>query len=108
MNTIIYSKDFEPITAVDLPIEILESAEKVGVIMLVLKKSDTENSLVRVECKKIKWLDGSMKPVMITDDEENALLLKPDWLVGQKLVVKAYQRTLKILTDKLKKFRPED
>jgi len=108
MNTIIYSNDFEPITVVDLPIDILESAERNGGIMLVLKKSDTENSLVRVECKKIVWEDGSLKPVLITKDEELTMLLKPSWLVGQNTVVKAYQRTLKILTDKLKKFRAED
>lgn len=108
MNTIIYSKDFEPITAIDLPIEILESAEKNGSIMLVLKKSDTENALVKVDCTKITWTDGTLKPVLVTDDEEMALLLKPAWLVGQKTVIGAYQRTLKILTDKLKKLRPED
>lgn len=108
MNTIIYSKDFEPITAIDLPIEILESAEKNGSIMLVLKKSDTENALVKVDCTKITWDDGTLKPVLVTDDEEMALLLKPAWLVGQKTVIGAYQRTLKILTDKLKKLRPED
>lgn len=108
MNTIIYSKDFEPITAIELPIDILESAERNGSIMLVLKKSDTENALVRVDCTRIVWPDGSMKPVMTTEDEELALLLKPAWLVGQKTVVGAYQRTLKILTDKLKKFRSED
>lgn len=108
MNTIIYSKDFEPITAVDLPIEVLDSAEKKGGIMLALRGSTEPDRLIHVDCVKVQWIDGSQKPILIAHEEELALLLKPDWLVGQRMVIKAYDRTLKILADKLKKIKPED
>jgi hypothetical protein len=108
MNTIIYSYDFEAITAIELPLAVIESAEKNGGIMLALKKEDNPNPFIKVECHKIIWADGTLKSVFITKDEELALLLKPDWLVGQKGVIGAYQRTLKILTDKLKKLRSDD
>lgn len=109
MNTIIYSKDFEPITAIDLPIEVLESAEQKGGLMLSLKNSDeTGKGLIHINCYKVPWIDGSLKAILVAHEEELALLLKPDWLVGQRAVVKAYERTVKILTDKLRKTKPED
>lgn len=108
MNTIIYSLDFEPITTVELPLNIIESAERNGGIMLALNKSDHPNPFIKVDCHKIIWVDGTLKSVLVTKDEELALLLKPDWLVGQKGVIGAYQRTLKVLTEKLKKLRSDD
>lgn len=108
MNTIIYSTDFEPITAVDLPLYFIESAEKNGKAILVMKKSETENMSVLISCHKITWVDGTTKSVLVTEDEEAALMMKPEWLVGQKALVNAYRRTLNILTNKLKKLRPED
>jgi hypothetical protein len=108
MNTIIYSVDFEPITAIDLPLAVIESAEQKGGIMLALRRENDPNSLIKVDCHKIIWVDGTLRSVFVTKDEELALLLKPEWLVGQRGVIGAYQRTLRILTDKLKKFRAED
>lgn len=108
MNTIIYSVDFEPITVVELPLNVIESAEQKGGIMLALRKDNETSGLIKVDCHKIIWADGTLRSVFITADEELALLLKPEWLVGQKGVIGAYQRTLKILTDKLKKLRSDD
>ena len=107
MNVIIYTKDFEPITVIDLPLDILEAAERDGSIGLALRnniKSDETLRLphiIKVNCYKIVWFDGTLKPILVTNEEEDALKLKPEWLVGQRAVVKAYERTLKILTDKL-------
>ena len=114
MNIILYTRDFEPITSIDLPLSVLEAGERDGVIGLALKVppgSDGTLSLpkvIRVECHKIKWFDGSTKAIYITDEEEDALRLKPEWLVGQRAVVRAYQRTLTILTNKLKKIKRDD
>jgi len=108
MNTIIYTEDFEPITAIELPLAVIESAEQRGGIMLALKRSDESNPFIKVDCHKITWIDGTQKSVLVTKDEELALLLKPEWLVGQKAVIRAYQRTLNILTEKLKKLRSDD
>lgn len=108
MNTIIYSRDFEPITAVDLPRDVLDSAEQKGGIMLALKNQTDPPELIFVDCHKIDWVDGTKKSVLVTGQEELALLLKPDWLVGQRAVVKAYERTVKILTDKIKKTNSGD
>lgn len=114
MNVIIYTRDFEPITAIDLPIDLLKRAEQDGRIGLALKippGSDGTLSLpkiIQVDCFKVKWIDGSYKPVLVTLEEEDALRLKPEWLVGQRAVIKVYDRTLKILTDKLRKMKSDD
>jgi len=114
MNVIIYTKDLEPITAIDLPLDILESAERDGSIGLTIRSPIRSDQTLRlpiliiIDCIKIPWIDGSFKPILITLDEEQALRLKPEWLVGQRAVVKAYQRTLTILTDKLNKSNSED
>jgi hypothetical protein len=116
MIVVLYTRDLEPITAIDLPMDILEAAERDGIVGLALKQPiDKEGTLtlpkqkiIRVECLKIKWLNGELKSILITDNEEEALLLKPEWLVGQRAVIKAYQRTLEILTDKIKKTKFDD
>lgn len=108
MNVIIYTRDFEPITAIDLPLDILEAAERDGSIGLAVRKpirSDETLSLphiIKVDCYKIIWMDGTLKSILVTLEEEDALKLKPEWLVGQRAVVRAYERTLTILTNKLK------
>ena len=114
MNVIIYARDFEPITSIELPIDLLEAAERDGRIGLALKtpvSSDgtlTLPKIITLDCFKIRWIDGSYKPVLVTTEEEDALRLKPEWLVGQRAVIKVYERTLKILSDKIRKIRPED
>lgn len=114
MNVIIYTRDFEPITSIDLPLDIIEAAERDGAIGLALRnKVDPDKTLtlpkiINVECRKIIWVDGSTKSVLLTEEEEDALMLKPEWLVGQRAVIKSYERTLKILTDKIKKLKSDD
>lgn len=108
MNIIIYTEDFEPITVIDLPLEVLDTAEKKGGIMLALKHRDNQTSLIQVDCHKLKWIDGSTKIIFVTKEEELALLLCPEWLVGQKAVVGTYERSIKILTNKLTKFKRND
>ena len=58
----------------------------------------SDSELIKIECHKFTWIDGSEKVILVTKDEELALLLKPDWVVGQKAVVNAYQRTIQIHT----------
>ena len=105
MNTIIYSIDFEPITVVDLPRPFLDSLEAKGHAYLIIK--DTEPvKRCDLYCGSIVWPDGSVKPIVVTKDEENALLLKCDWLPGQVGTVNIYKRNIRKLMDKvIKKLR---
>ena len=114
MNVIIYTRDFEPITSIDLPLDLLKRAEQDGRIGLALKIPPESGEtlrlpkIIQVDSFQVKWIDGTYKQVLVTAEEEDALRLKPEWLVGQRAVIRAYQRTLNILTQKLRKTRPED
>lgn len=112
MNVVIYTKDFEPITVLDLPLWLLEQMEKQGAIRIAVLKppelvavTEPVNidlpQTVTIYCEKLRWKDGTTKPILITHDEELALILRPEWLPGQRQVILGYQKTLRSLTDSL-------
>jgi hypothetical protein len=117
MNVVLYTNDFEPITVLDLPIWLLEQMEKVGYVRVavqepltsILEKPPEELSefvqpkVVNIRCEKLRWRDGTSKPILITPDEELALMLKPEWLPGQRAAVNSYKSTIKFLTEQLVK-----
>ena len=117
MNVVLYTADFEPITVLDLPIWLLEQMEKVGYVRVavqepltnVLADLDKDPStihtpkIVNIRCEKLRWRDGSLKPILVTPDEELALMLKPEWLPGQRQAVNSYRGTIKFLTEQLVK-----
>ena len=95
MNIILYTHDFEPITVVDLPHWLLEAVERDGAVKVAVKRPITPDFIERVavgsvegpetvtiQAKRLRWHDGSVKPIYVTNDEVLALTLKPEWLVG--------------------------
>lgn len=117
MNVVIYTSDFEPITVLDLPVWLLEQMEKVGYVRIavqeplenIINKSPDEllesfhPKVVLIRCEKLRWRDGTLKPILVTPDEELALMLKPEWLPGQRQAVNSYKGTIKFLTEQLVK-----
>ena len=117
MNVVLYTNDFEPITVLDLPMWLLEQMEKVGYVRVavqepltsILEKSPEVLSeicmpkIVTIRCEKLRWRDGSTKPILVTPDEELALMLKPEWLPGQRQAVQSMQHTIRFLTEQLVK-----
>lgn len=107
MNVILYSKDFEPITVVDLPKSVLDSIEKKGGVTLSLGPTHDELGeplnppLCTLRHAAIKWADGSHKTILLTKDEEVALMLKPDWLPGQRGTHNLYYNHIKELTNRV-------
>lgn len=113
MNVVLYTNDFEPITVLDLPQWLLEQLERQGSVRVaVLKPVMLENTkvpvgsvegpqVVTIYCERLRWKDGSVKPVLVTDDEELALTLRPEWLPGQRQRVQSYQKAIRGLTDSL-------
>ena len=100
MNTVLYTIDFEPITVVDLPKSFLDTLEAKGHAYLIIK--DTEPvKRADLYCGSILWPDGSMKPIVVTRDEETALLLKCDWLPGQVGTINILKRNIRKLMDKV-------
>lgn len=117
MNVVLYTNDFEPITVLDLPVWLLEQMEKVGYVRVAVQEPLTnvlakapedlgqvlQPKVVTIRCEKLRWRDGTLKPILITPDEELALMLKPEWLPGQRAAVNSYKSTIKFLTEQLVK-----
>lgn len=112
MNVVLYTQDFEPITVLDLPQWLLEQMERQGAARVAVlepprasKPTDAITShspkIVTIYCERLRWKDGQVKPVLVTDDEELALMLKPDWLPGQRQAVNGYKTVIRGLTDQL-------
>jgi hypothetical protein len=113
MNVVIYTEDFEPITVIDLPVWLLEQMERVGAVRVAVMQppkfvSNTETiadyeqpQVVTIYCERLRWKDGTTKPVLITYDEELAMTLRPEWLPGQRQAVNSYKQVIRGLTDQL-------
>lgn len=111
MNVILYTLDFEPITVLDLPLWVIEKAEKQGAVkiavaMPVKAEEITDLSVLRpkiltVMCNKIRWSDNTVKTILVTPDEELALTTKPAWLPGQVASSNAAVKAIRTLTERL-------
>jgi hypothetical protein len=115
MNVVLYTNDFEPITVLDLPQWLLEQLERQGSVRVAVLRpvqfapldatipvgSVEGPQTVTIYCEKLRWRDGSLKPILVTNDEELALILKPHWLPGQVATVQNYQKAIRHLTSEL-------
>jgi len=107
MRTVLYAKDFEPITIVELPMDILDGLERYGRAILAVADPSNESAenYLELSCERIQWLDGSVKPLIIADDDALALSLRPTWLPGQLQAVHWYQSTVAGLLDTVHKLK---
>lgn len=106
MNVVIYTPDFEPITVIDLPKSVLDKTEERGYVKIAVKRNkqqalDGTEPVITVQCKKILWEDGTVKPLLITSDEVLTLTLDPGWLPGQLAVVQNSKSLLTKLHNKV-------
>jgi hypothetical protein len=112
MKIVLYTPDFEPITILELPIWLLEQMEKNGGARVAVSLppnledvvADTEYNepeIVTIICQKLKWLDGTLKPILITPHDELALTLRPDWLPGQVQAIHRYKDIIRELQTQL-------
>ena len=116
MNIVLYTPDFEPITVVDMPMWLLEAIERDGAVKVAVKRPLTQDFIERVavgsvegpenvviRLAKLRWMDGTIKPIYVTDSEVLALTLKPEWLPGQRLQVQNFESAIGWLSGHLKR-----
>jgi hypothetical protein len=116
MNIVLYTPDFEPITVVDMPMWLLEAIERDGAVKVAVKRPLTQDFIERVavgsvegpenvviRLAKLRWMDGTIKPIYVTDSEVLALTLKPEWLPGQRLQVQNLESAIGWLSGHLKR-----
>lgn len=112
MNVVVYTDDFEPITVIDLPLWLLDQLEQQGAVRVAIQEPVPvtppeklgefyQPKIATIYCERLRWKDGSVKPVLITHDEELALMMRPDWLPGQRQAVHSYKQVIRGLTDQL-------
>jgi len=105
VNVVIYTADFEPITIIDLPIKYIDMLHDRGHIRLAImdppksmatsdpvSEAMVEFKTVALRSERMRWIDGSMKSILVTDDDELALLLRPSWLPGQQRMINEHKR----------------
>lgn len=113
MNTVIYTRDMEPITVIDLPLWALEAGERQAVVRVAVIDPVPEKPLlpsdpvpqvydrvVSLEFIPIR-LGARRSYLIMTHDEELALLLRPSWLPGQRAKINDYERWTKELSHML-------
>ena len=112
MNVVLYTNDFEPITVLDLPVWLLDRLEEQGTVRVAVQKPPGVSPdlvdfelppIVTIHCEKLRWKDGTVKPVLVTNDDELALTLRPDWLPGQQNTIQSYRKAIRHLTEHLVK-----
>jgi len=121
MNVVLYTTDMEPITILDLPVWLLDQLEKQGAVRIAVLEppkfisNDGEPltflkmpKTVTVYCQRLRWHDGSFKTILVTPDDELALILRPEWLPGQLATVQSYKAYIRHLTDQLIKVMRKD
>ena len=115
MQVVLYTTEFEPITILDLPIWLLDQMEvqggaRVAVYLPPELELETGNEIdpeqfkpeiVTIFCEKLRWRDDTLKTILVTPNEELALMLRPEWLPGQRQAVNHYKKMIRQLTEQL-------
>jgi len=112
MRVVLYTKDLEPITILEIPVWLLETLEKHGCAKLavaeplqaVLNKDFNDikpPTTLDIYCERLKWRDGSLKTILLTSNDELALALKPEWLPGQQQAINWYEKIIRQLVQEL-------
>ncbi len=113
MNVVLYTRDFEPITIIDLPMWALEHGERLRYVGVEVMDPISDTHLLPLEppeplpLLQARRVNLEFHPIrmpdkrswLITvDDDVLALKLKPSWLPGQRGAINEYERTTRNLS----------
>lgn len=110
MNVVLYTRELEPITVVDIPIDAIRFAQKRGRLVLAVmdpiafdqKDRDLPVRLrtVGLEFVPLRYRDAEGWLALV-DDETNALAIEPGWLPGQQVMLNRHAKVQRMLMDAL-------
>ena len=101
MQVVIYSQHLEPITVVDLTMEMLNSLKINRRIVLKLSEDDfCRVYAIGIKIPNIEYGETEGM-ILITPDEVEALKLKADWLPGQRPAINFALRGVRMMKEKL-------
>lgn len=114
MNVVLYTRDMEPITVIDLPMWALEFAQRMGrvrieaadpVDMTQLMPGQRVDSIrfhiVTLEFHRLLLSKDRESWIVTVDDDVLALKLRPSWLPGQRSKINQYESETKKLAGML-------
>jgi hypothetical protein len=111
LNIVLYTRDFEAITIIDVPMWAIDRMRTRDSIRIPIQSAPLNYSVdhsipvelqfmyAEIYMERMKWIDGSMKSIFITDSDELALLLKPAWLPGQQGEINKMVKTQQLLLE---------
>lgn len=104
MDVVIYSRELEPITVLDLNMEVMDTLKEQHKCIL-----RTPNGIdCRIYAIFLPWVseEGELSNIMmvLTIDEEEALQLNPGWLPGQRSAVNMAIKGIRRLKAELMKY----
>lgn len=112
MIVILYTRDLEPITCVDIPVEVQEDIQRVGLGKVpVLSKRDADPSeakYIYIKPVRILGVDNSLLVFFTTEQEDLALAVTPQWLPGQLPLVQHWQKIIRKQQQELKRLTGGD
>ena len=99
MNTVLYTKDLEPITVLNMPVWVQEAIEKAGSGRIAVRapsETDTDEEMptMLIEVEKLQTKSGETAKFFVTQDEELALSIAPQWLPGQLAMYQYMQKII--------------
>ena len=105
MNIVLYTKDLEPITVLDMPMWLQEAIERQGAGRIAIKgkaKTEEDTALalqeqpptITVEVEYLRDEKGTIHRFFVTKDEELSLGIVPQYLPGQ---VQMHQHMVKVI-----------
>lgn len=110
MNVVIYTRDMEPITIIDLPMWALEAGERRAFVQVAVTdpvRLEPTSEFVQIQAITARAVTLEFNPIrfgavrswmITTRDEELAMLLRPSWLPGQRGSINQYERTVRDLS----------
>lgn len=113
MNVVLYTRELEPITVVDIPIDGIRFAQKRGRLVLAVMDPvclDSKASCSPVQMLQMRTVGLEFVPLRyrdaegwlaLVDDETNALAIEPGWLPGQQVMLNRHAKVQRMLMDAL-------
>jgi hypothetical protein len=91
---------------------LIDNLEKHGKVRLGVAPTPTKQQrqppdqpaapeVLDIYCEKLRWRDGTLKPIIVAENDELALALKPEWLPGQQQAVNWYEGVIRQLVGEL-------
>ena len=110
MNVVLYTRELEPITVVDIPIDAIRFAQKRGRLVLAVMDPIAFNQKARDLPVRLRTVGLEFVPLRyrdaegwlaLVDDETNALAIEPGWLPGQQVMLNRHAKVQRMLMDAL-------